>query len=433
MIKEVQKITMAIGTTTLSEFFECFDEQTECFEYEGETYRKKYRSQKRFRMIVGEVEVNRHIYQKDRGGKSIAPLDKKWGMENRYVSQELEELLLYSCAHNTPEETSKLYAKMSGQQIHPTNIKRLIKDTAVVMEEQKESMMASIYEAEELAKEVDVMVCSLDGVNVLLNEPGKKKGRPRERPENEAGSGNKSSYKNAMCGTVTHYQIIRKEEAIENKRIMTKYVSQMPEERYPTFKAAFEQEIAHCTQANPIKKLILTDGHKSIQGYIGNNPMFKDFDWMLDFYHAAEHLSKLAEALFGKSKIQSQDWYKQKRNELKHVENGARKVIRSAEYYLKKQKLSKTRKETVEKEIRFFKNHKNKMNYALHLKNGWPIGSGVVEAACKSVVKQRMCRSGQRWSREGGQNILNLRTMVKSDRWETFWPIFQKARLKKCA
>ncbi len=366
MIKEVQKITMAIGTKTLREFYEHFDEQADCLEYEGEPYRKKYRSTKKFRTIVGEVEVTRHIYQKDRGGKSIAPLDKKWGMENRYISQELEELLLYSCAHNTPEETSKLYAKMSGEQIHPTNIKRLIKDTAAVMEEQKETMMASIYEAEELAEEMDVMVCSLDGVNVLLNEAGKKKGRPRERPENEGRSGNKSSYKNAMCGTVSHYQIIREEEVLEHKRIRTKYVSQMPEERYPTFKASFEQEIAHCTGANPIKKLLLTDGHKSIQGYIKNNPVFKDFDWMLDFYHAAEHLSILAEALFGKSKIRSQKWYKQKRHELKYAEKGARNVIRSAEYYLRKEKLSKTRKEKVEKEIRFFYTHKQKMNYDLY-------------------------------------------------------------------
>ena len=61
------------------------------------------------------------------------------------------------------------------------------------------------------------------------------------------------------------------------------------------------------------------------------------------------------------------------------------------------------------------------MDYAAYKEKGWPIGSGVIEAACKSVVKQRMCRSGQRWSIKGGQAILNLRAIVKSERWDSFW------------
>ncbi len=72
----------------------------------------------------------------------------------------------------------------------------------------------------------------------------------------------------------------------------------------------------------------------------------------------------------------------------------------------------------------YFKKHKKFMQYATYAKKGWPIGSGVIEAACKSVVKQRMCRSGQRWSIKGGQAILNLRSIAKSDRWDSFWNEF---------
>lgn len=66
------------------------------------------------------------------------------------------------------------------------------------------------------------------------------------------------------------------------------------------------------------------------------------------------------------------------------------------------------------------------MQYAKYAEKGWPIGSGVIEAACKSVVKQRMCRIGQRWSISGGQAILNLRSVVKSNRWDSFWSEFTK-------
>lgn len=68
---------------------------------------------------------------------------------------------------------------------------------------------------------------------------------------------------------------------------------------------------------------------------------------------------------------------------------------------------NKYRKKVVQKHLGYFKKHKKFMEYALFVEKGWPIGSGVIEAACKSVVKQRMCRRGQGWSINGGQGILN--------------------------
>ena len=61
------------------------------------------------------------------------------------------------------------------------------------------------------------------------------------------------------------------------------------------------------------------------------------------------------------------------------------------------------------------------MTYAEFRNRGLPIGSGVVEAACKTLVKQRMGRSGMRWSRQGGQPVLTLRAYVRSGRWDAFW------------
>jgi hypothetical protein len=56
--------------------------------------------------------------------------------------------------------------------------------------------------------------------------------------------------------------------------------------------------------------------------------------------------------------------------------------------------------------------------YATFRDNGWPIGSGPIEAARKTLIKTRLCRSGMRWNRAGGQRILALRTDVKSGRWD---------------
>ena len=98
------------------------------------------------------------------------------------------------------------------------------------------------------------------------------------------------------------------------------------------------------------------------------------------------------------------------------------------EYHLSKIKIGTQRYKELQSQLTFFKNNKSKMNYLYFLNNGWPIGSGPVEAACKTIVKQRLCRSGMRWLRKGCQAILNLRTIVKSNRWEKFWEHFQTAK-----
>ena len=74
-------------------------------------------------------------------------------------------------------------------------------------------------------------------------------------------------------------------------------------------------------------------------------------------------------------------------------------------------------------ELTYFRRNRHRMNYAVLLDENLPIGSGVIEASCKTLVTQRLKRSGMRWSREGGQAILWLRSLVQSDRFERGWEI----------
>ena len=67
------------------------------------------------------------------------------------------------------------------------------------------------------------------------------------------------------------------------------------------------------------------------------------------------------------------------------------------------------------------------MCYAEFAEMGLPIGSGNVESAAKNIVQARLKRSGMRWSRDGGQHVLDLRTYLKSGRWEIMWDTLQKA------
>jgi hypothetical protein len=82
-----------------------------------------------------------------------------------------------------------------------------------------------------------------------------------------------------------------------------------------------------------------------------------------------------------------------------------------------------TRRKQLEASIRrYFDNHLHQMHYKRYQDLGMPIGSGVTEAACKILIKQRLCCSGMRWKENGAQAILSLRALLMtSARWHQFW------------
>ncbi len=435
MIGRTKDLMYRIGTRTLEQFFESYDIEDETIERDGVLCRLKYRSQREFITSLGKIHINRNVYQRDRGGKAVVPLDIMWNMDHEYMSLEMREGVLYSCAHNTPEETAKIMAKFGMVSVHPSTIKKVIDRVGQSIENHKEQINKGIHELEDLPKECDIMACSLDGVNVLINEKGKRKGRPKEKPHLDRSELSGSTYKNAMCGSISLYNIEHQQDIDEKQpvRLLSRYVSRMPENYYCTFKEEFEKEIKHGMDSNPKVKILLVDAHLSIQGYLKTNPFFQDFHCLIDFYHACEHLSKLAEELFGKNSPKGQKWYEEKREILRTSERGVEKVIQSAKYAIKVNLTSQIKIRGANSELRYFCNHRKMMNYGYFVKKGWPIGSGVVEAACKSIVKQRMCRSGQRWTIQGGQHILNLRTYVKSNRWNQFYDELIKLNHLKCA
>ena len=72
--------------------------------------------------------------------------------------------------------------------------------------------------------------------------------------------------------------------------------------------------------------------------------------------------------------------------------------------------------------LRYYENHKDKMSYARQVSENLPIGSGVTEAACKVLIKQRMCQSGSRWKDKGASAVLTLRALkITKGRWQQFW------------
>lgn len=436
--KVCEGLTQAVSAAAIAglrTFLEGYEVHAPTLQVNGTLFRRKQASAKTFLTPFGPMCLERSLYQADGGGPSHVPLDVLWGMEGEFATLEVREAVLLACAHITPGETAFLLRKSALFAPSATAIKHIIEKTGDFINTHVDSLDASIRAEEASPKDTRVLVASLDGTHILLDEPGIKQGRPSERPgpkatDLPAQTGESATiYKQAVVGSISFYGQKTKENACP-QRLVSRYVAYMPEVGAPTVKHRFEAELADTEAKLPvhIEKLLLLDGQRALWNYVEHNPQFLDYHKLIDFYHTSEHLSKSAELLFGKGSEKAQRWYDTYREKLLTKDGAAQQVLRSIDYFRHHRRLSKNRRDDLKTEHTFFRRNKHRMAYAEFRRKGFPIGSGPVEAACKTLVKTRLCRSGMRWSRQGGQRILQLRTYVKSGRWDSFWKHYKQLR-----
>ena len=118
--------------------------------------------------------------------------------------------------------------------------------------------------------------------------------------------------------------------------------------------------------------------------------------------------------------------FKKLRHVLLEDEDGVAKVIRALVYLRNKH----PRRKRIGEVVRYLRRNRHRMRYAELRAQYLPIGSGVVEAACKTLATQRLKRSGMRWRNDGGQAVLTLRALVQSDRFNNAWTLLSETYRK---
>lgn len=424
-----QQVTAALkdaltsaGAAALQAFVQSYNPTDPVLEVNGQPMRFKLISSKQFLTCFGPMTLERSLYQADAGGRGYVPLDEFWDIAGEFATTEVREAVLFSVAHITPLETEQLLHKCAWFHPSATAIRNIVTSVGDFIQTRGEDLDSVIRAEETIPEGTRVVAASLDGVNVLLNEPGVKRGRPVERPGLDSSSVQPTSYKNAMVGSISFYGSVPKGKDCP-QRLASRYVAHMPEPEALTVKEQFEMELAAVEDRldDNVVKILLLDGHRSLWHYVETTERFADYEKLIDYYHTLEHLSKAAEVLFGKGSRCAVGWYNKYRIKLLEDDDAPAAILRSLEYYRRRQRLGKTRRDALMQERTFFQRNQQRMAYASFRRRGLPIGNGPVESACKTIVKTRLCRSGMRWSRVGGQRILSLRTYVKSLRWDRFW------------
>ncbi len=170
--------------------------------------------------------------------------------------------------------------------------------------------------------------------------------------------------------------------------------------------AAAEQQIA------------ISDGGNGLEDFF--RTYFPKAECILDFWHAKEYLVEVAKAIYPGDEATRQSWTDEACHQLKH-EGGP--AVRARLEALDVSSASADVRETHRLTVQYFRNHEHRMDYPRYVRNGWQIGSGPVESACKTVVGNRLKGGGMRWGQAGADAVCHLRGLYLSEPacWESFW------------
>jgi hypothetical protein len=214
-----------------------------------------------------------------------------------------------------------------------------------------------------------------------------------------------------------------------DQRLGTVYLGCVPEPNQPTLSARLTAVIAEVLRRwqGPLPRLCyVTDAGDNETNYYREvlRPMRhprtdERLAWVrvLDFYHVMERVWTMSKALFGKDERAGAAWARRLGKLLKKP-NGAFRVLHAAAAMASRRGMSKARQADYAKAYEYMRKRTKWMRYHDYKRVGIPLGSGVTEAACKTLVAQRLKLSGMRWKKPGAQVILDLRAELLSGTWE---------------
>ena len=140
---------------------------------------------------------------------------------------------------------------------------------------------------------------------------------------------------------------------------------------------------------------------------------------ILDLLHVLEKLWQVAHCFYPEGSEEAAAWVR--KQTLRVLQGKVSQVIQGMRHSATQRGLSGPKRQTVDKVAKYLRRNRKYMKYDAYLRQGLPIASGCVEGACKNLIKDRMERSGMRWSLEGAEAMIQLRSLYLSDDLDDYW------------
>ena len=396
-----------------------YDVDAEDIEVGGVRYQPVWENTETYLTAAGEVQVQRHLYRPaGRNAKSICPLELRVGIVDGYWTPCAARQGTFVTAQLPPGAGEALFAELRAMTPSRSSLDRLPRELSDRWEAKRAEWETALRAQETVPAAAVSVAFSVDGVMVAM----KAKAIRRTAKQAEAGkhASGPAGHQEAGCGTVSLYDA-------DGDRVQTLRYARMPESKKVTLQAQLQGEAQALWAIRPdLRRVHLADGAEGnwkllaeIEHALGLSPETRLE--IVDFYHACDHLQNGCDAIWGESTPRSQAEFLRLKTLLKEEAGGADRIIRTFKHHAVR--TTGNRQRRIQAELTYFRNQRPRMNYPAYVRQHLPIASGVMEAACKTLVTQRLKCSGMAWSPAGGQAILTFRSLIQSARWPRAWQL----------
>jgi hypothetical protein len=356
--------------------------------------------------LVGPVRYARAYYLCRRCGRGHCPFDRQAGLTGRNLTPGLERVVtLAGTVADSFEKAADLVQEMAGTRLGESTVERTTEDAGARLAAQLQAGRTFGPKVDwPWHKDYKGRTCAY----ILKDSTGLR----QQGPGGAAAEGRMAQV--GMVGALAP------EWPWPDERpgpLLARYVAGL----YPLEEVGplLRRQAAQVGMDQAVCWLGLTDGGNGLEERIEENfPLV----WVviLDFYHPAERLTGLARLLYPTDEARAQEQARAWCGLLKE-EGGAllAAVLRESDWPPRRAGLA----EKVEEVVGYLERHAHRMEYPEYLAEGWCVGSGAVESACKTVVGQRLKLAGMRWGEDGADALCHLRALYRSEKgqWEAFW------------
>jgi hypothetical protein len=333
--------------------------------------------------LFGWIRLKRAYYDCRDCGATLVPYDKSSGLGSERLSPGLAKACCLLAVDNSFAQTSQKIEELFGQKVSERTVERVVHHVGSVILEQQDEELSSFFTDRRIPQaqaEPERLYVEVDGTTAHETD----------------------GWHEAKVGSIYWED----KQFSEHKRYVGRF------DNSETFGWHAWLEACRCGLRQAKEVVFLGDGASWIRNE--RRKHFGRSTFIIDWYHALEHIWDCGKVLFGEGSEATEKWVKKRESWL--WDGQTRKLLNDLQ---KQRKQHRGRKrEELSKLHKYIQDNEQEMRYDVFRAEGYDIGSGAVEGACKHVVGKRLKQSGMIWSRAGSSTTLALRVIWLNKRWD---------------
>lgn len=372
--------------------------------------------------LFGEVKTTRVGYGA-RGHASVHPLDAELRLPGRCYSYEFQRRLVKAAVRGPFDEAIALLAEMTGVTVPKRSAEQILIDAAADFE--------AFYagRSSQTPGPGEILVGAIDCKGIPMVKP---EGATRVVRRTKGHKINKKRMA-TVAAVFSQAPRVRTAQDVLDSLFANPEAPrpQRGRRQRPTNKRvwasltagkdAFITDVrAEIDRRDPGHRhtwVMVTDGERALQRRVAVS--FAGVTLVLDLLHVTEKLWKAAHALHPEGSPEATEFVRQRAGRI--LTGGVSQVVKGLRQIVTKRRLTGNKAKTLRGVADYFYANRDRMRYDVYLAQGWPIASGSVEGTCKTLVRDRLERSGMRWSPEGAEAMLKMRAVYLSGDSDEYW------------